>query len=121
MSFGFNKKERLTGREEINALFAQGESIYCYPFRILFIKSSEKQVYHRIMISAPKRNFKKAVDRNKIKRLIKESYRKNKDLLENTPSKYSIGLIYTPKSILSFSEINKHMVNTLKKLRDHIN
>ena len=74
----------------------------------------------QLLISVPKRNFKKAVDRNKIKRLVRESYRKNKSsLLDSRVSSEKqllIGLVYTGNTILPYAEIERKIILILQRL-----
>jgi ribonuclease P protein component, eubacterial len=66
------------------------------------------------MISVSRKNFKRAVDRNLIKRRIRESYRLNKNLLPEAP-KLVIAYIYTAKEILTFAQIQERLVKTLNR------
>jgi ribonuclease P protein component len=70
------------------------------------------------MISVSKKNFKRAVDRNLIKRRIRESYRLNKNLLPDSPL-YVIAYIYSAKEILTFAQIQERLVKTLNRF-DHV-
>ncbi len=69
---------------------------------------------HQVMISVSRRNFKRAVDRNLIKRRIRESFRLNKNLLPESP-KLVIAYIYTPREILTFAQIQERLVKTLNR------
>jgi ribonuclease P protein component len=73
---------------------------------------------HQVLISVSKRNFKKAVDRNLIKRRMRESYRLNKNLLPARP-KLLIAYIYTAKEILTFAQIQERLIKTLNRF-DHV-
>ena len=114
----FSKAERLSRKKHIQELFAKGSSFYLYPFKAIFLPSTgldpEPQV-HQILISVPKRNFKRAVDRNLIKRRVREAYRKNKSILSGT-EKLLIAYIYTAKEILTYAELERKLVSSLKKL-----
>lgn len=75
----FVKDERLSLQKEINYLFEQGLSFSIYPLRIVYLeKQTIEKVPASILISVPKKRLKHAVDRNRIKRLIRESYRLTK-------------------------------------------
>ena len=70
------------------------------------------------MISVSRKNFRKAVDRNRIKRRIRESIRSNKNLLPQDP-KLLIAYIYTAKEILTFAQIQERLVKTLNRF-EHV-
>lgn len=119
-----SKDERLKSRKSIKNLFDCGKIIYHYPYKVLFnFKENENTNYlAQIGISASKRNFKHAVDRNNIKRKIRESYRLNKHLLYNElkkrDQKLNFFVIYTAKQDLDFSVIHKEMKNLIVKIID---
>lgn len=123
----FSKDERLCSRTSIKDLFTNGTSFFKYPFKVIIKKNTdENELFHRILISVPKRSFKKAVDRNKIKRLIREAYRLNKEIvypqLEDKQHLLHIAFIYTAKSILPYKEIERKIVLILQtiKIRDEV-
>ena len=96
MSESFGKKEKLKSKKEIELLFAEGESIAKYPVRLVFKKASfEEDVAFKVGTSVSKRYFKKAVDRNRIKRLMRESYRKNKYIVANTTHQFTFMFLYS--------------------------
>ena len=72
-------------------------------------------------VSAPKRNFKKAVDRNRIKRLVREAYRLNKSILKiESDTPLAIMVIYTAKTIEPYSKIESSIVKVLELLNSKI-
>src|ERR1700761_3183650 len=78
----FPAAERLKSKKVIEELFKKGSSVYLYPFRLIYSTTPvEPQQYPQILVSVPKRNFKKAVDRNRLRRQIKEAWRLNKSLI----------------------------------------
>lgn len=112
--FGFPKAERLTGKKKIEELFQHGSSIFLHPFLAKYIESSEAT---RILISVPKKKFKRAVDRNQIKRRIREAYRLNKHLLlEEQDKHFHVAFIYQDANILPYSEIEEKLITLLKRL-----
>ena len=79
MNNTLGKKERLKSRKLIGRLFEEGTSIKNFPFRLVYIITDPISITSvKASFSVPKRNFKKAVDRNRIKRLIREAYRLEK-------------------------------------------
>jgi len=121
--FTFSKDERLHSKVLIEDLFANGKSFFNYPFKVIVTHTlSEKLPGVKVLISVSKRNFKKAVDRNQIKRLIREAYRKNKFLLTESANEkmliIHIAFIYTAKSILSYQEIERKIILILQTIKN---
>ena len=117
--FTFQKQERLHKEKLIQELFEEGSSFYLYPFKVLVKRNPDDSFpVHQVMISVSRRNFRKAVDRNLLKRRIRESFRLNKNLLPPTP-KFLIAYIYTAKEILTFAQIQERLVKTLNRF-DHV-
>ena len=113
--YSFSKAEKLTGKKRIEGLFKTGSSFYLSDFQVRHLLSQEEVKHHRILISVPKRYFKRAVDRNLIKRRIREAYRLNKGLVEHKATLY-IGFIYLSKQILTFHEIQDQLIRILSRL-----
>lgn len=114
------KRERLHGKSQISRLFTKGNTFYIYPFKVIYLtETSDEPERPKILISVSKKNLKKAVDRNKVKRLVREAYRTNKALLfEESRSSLLFGLIYTAKTILSYTEIEKKIILILHRLKE---
>lgn len=110
----FNKAEKLSKKKLIEELFQKGSYFYSHPFKVIYLKKSDVPVT-QILISVPKRNFKLAVARNKLKRRIRESYRLNKDKLYSSEA-YLIGYIYTSKELLNYNIIEKGVIKSIEKL-----
>ncbi|UII33549.1 ribonuclease P protein component [Fulvivirga ulvae] len=117
-SMTFKKSERLAHKKIIQELFTQGSSFYLYPFKVIF-RAGEDIPAHQILISVPKRSFKKAVLRNKLKRRIREAYRLNKHLLD-TSVKYQIAYIYTSKDLMEFNDIERKLIAVLERLKNQL-
>ena len=111
--FSFSKAERLCSRKAIDKLFAEGKSFTLFPLRILHLPQETNQV----LISVSKRRFKRAVDRNAIKRRIREGYRLNKHILPASGG-YAIGYIYLAKEILPSRSIHEKIKLSLLKIQD---
>ncbi|MEP1033849.1 ribonuclease P protein component [Ekhidna sp.] len=115
--YSFSKQEKLTGKKKIEGLFKNGSSFYLGDFQIRHQQTDEFGSY-QILISVPKRNFKRAVDRNLLKRRIREAYRLNKELLPNQANSNSlyIGFVYLSKQILTFQDIQAQLIKCLERL-----
>lgn len=121
----FKKAERLNSKKVIDRLFKKGSpettSVFGYPFRVLALREAEQAgALPVVLISVSKRNFKKAVDRNLIKRRIREAYRLNKHLLfgGETPNPPTyLAFVYVAKEILSFAELEKKMKFVLRQVK----
>jgi ribonuclease P protein component len=82
MKFTFGKQEKLKSRKLIEKLFDEGKSVKKFPVRLVYLQSSHTSDFPvQAAFSVPKRNFKRAVDRNRIKRLLREAYRHQKNTL----------------------------------------
>ena len=117
MSYSFSKIEKLKSKKQIEALFKEGKSISAYPLRIIYTKTEFKDdVQIKTAVSVSKRNFKKAVDRNHIKRLLRETYRLNKaDVFNNFTTQYALMILYIGKDKPEFKTLNTTMKKLLEK------
>ena len=117
----FRKEERLCSVKQIEQLYSQGSSFSFYPFRLIYSIVPEQDSPATIVISIPKRKFKKAVDRNTIKRRVKEVYRHSKadflypQLLEKN-IKIQLLLIYIGNEINTSINIRKKLNLALERL-----
>lgn len=117
--FSLKKSERLSRKKIIDTLFAEGESFFSYPLKVVFIQA-ELPVDYPVQagFSVSKRNFKKAVDRNLLKRRMREAYRLNKSIIcrLETKSQIAVMFIYSGKEIEDYQTIENGMLKALKKL-----
>ena len=113
MSQSFHKTERLKSKIIFDELIASGSTIKKHPFILVWKKLNVDQSYPiRIAFSVSKKRFPLAVDRNEMKRKIREAYRlKKSDIYANLSDNYAILLIYTTKE-----KINKDLLNNKLKL-----
>jgi ribonuclease P protein component len=117
----FKKGERLRSKKLIGDLFSKGNGFFVYPFKVIYVETSEKRAFPvEVLISVPKKRIKGAVKRNRIKRLVREAYRKNKGLLwdkmESRPSTLLLGLIYVADQEMTYHEIEKKIILILQRI-----
>ncbi|MDR3250274.1 MAG: ribonuclease P protein component [Tannerella sp.] len=115
----FPKSERLSLKKDIERLFDKGQSFMSYPLRIIYVsdfgESSSRQGVS-VLTSVPKRRFKSAVKRNRIKRLVREAYRLNKNTFPLCEKRLHIGFLYICNDILTYSDIEKAVIKALKTI-----
>lgn len=115
--FSLKKAERLSKKKLIQELFEKGSSFYLYPFKILHTPHPESDAAsHQILITVSARNFKRAVDRNRIKRRIREAYRTQKEVIQEKPSAGLFAFIYQAKELLPYTDIKRKVFSVLKKI-----
>ncbi len=115
------KSEKLCSEKEIAALFAHGKSFIKFPIRFVYSEPRELNIDGsrcKILTSVPKKRFKHAVDRNRVKRLMREAYRLNKINLTEVLGDRSISLafVYIDSELPSFERVEKSMKSALEKL-----
>lgn len=117
MPFSYPKEEKLKGKKIIDLLFSDGKSVGKYPLRLVYVKHDfEENVPLKMGVSVSKKYFKKAVDRNYFKRVLRECYRLNKHLLtENLEDKYCCMFFYQTKDRLTYPEINEKTIQLFEK------
>ncbi|MCI4641328.1 MAG: ribonuclease P protein component [Flavobacteriaceae bacterium] len=108
--------ERLKSKKIIEQLFASGEGFSVFPLRLVYLEVPVAKTPMQCAFSVSKRQFKKATDRNKIKRLLRESYRRQKPALYNKLQKPYHGMIlFNGKKIPTQEELDKNMEQLLEK------
>ena len=123
VEYTLGKKERLNSKTLIERLFLGGsKSFPAFPLRVVYmpVEPSEQDAAASILISVPKKRFKRAVKRNLVKRQVREAYRKNKhlllDALASRDKKLVIAFIWLDNNIHSSAEVEEKV----KKLLYHI-
>ena len=117
--FTYPKEEKLKSRKIIDLLFTKGQSVAKYPLRMAFIKADERDQIIQVGVSVSKKYFKKATDRNYIKRLLRECYRLNKPLLIQKITKpHAFMLLYQSKEKPSFEELNDKIIKLFEKFEE---
>lgn len=120
--FGFPRKEKLKSRKKIDELFLQGKRFVQLPVRVTYrFSAAGEESIVQIGVTASKKNFKNAVDRNRIKRLLREAWRLQKTgLVETLKQKGLSGevfFMYTDKTIAPFNTIMEAVNKSLTRLQ----
>jgi ribonuclease P protein component len=123
-SFSLQANAKLKSAVSISALFESGKTIYSKPLRGLWkFSPDDKDEAIKTAFSVSKRSFKKASDRNLLKRRMREAYRLNKTAIKLPESQNTLHLIiiYNHKELLPYGKIEEGMLNLLKRLHEDIN
>ncbi|WP_340064082.1 ribonuclease P protein component [Ascidiimonas aurantiaca] len=117
MNYHFSREEKLKSRKQIRALFTEGISVKEFPLKLIYLKvPSETPVALQAAFSVPKRNFSKAVKRNRIKRLMREAYRLQKPHFFNkVPTSYALMFLYIGRQEPDFKKLNLTMHALMEK------
>ncbi|WP_406844812.1 ribonuclease P protein component [Flavobacterium soyae] len=123
MNFTYPKNERLKSKTTIGLLFSEGKSVSKYPLRLVYRQAEAAyQGNTKVGVSVSKKYFKKAVDRNYFKRVLRETYRLNKHLLlDHLNQPYSFMLFYQTKDRLPYEEINTKTIQLFEKFVQQLN
>ena len=121
--FTLGKEERLKSRKQIELLFREGKKFSVTPFRVHYVFNKMASPPLQFGVGVGNKNFKRAVDRNRIKRLVREAYRLQKITLyqkvKEKKGQLNIFIIYTGKEIPEYREVFVQMNKILDKL-NHI-
>ena len=124
--YTFRKEERLCSRKYLDLLFKNGSSFLLYPFRVSYLFVDEPaDVKAQVVINVPKKRYKRAVDRNLLKRRIREAYRLNKEENFYTQLPTDKGLLlfsiqFVGKDKYEFVFIQKKLIATFKRFQNLI-
>lgn len=107
MEFTYSKQEKLKSKKLIEQLFAEGQSVSAFPLRLVYLGTTfDDAVIAKTGVSVSKRHFKKAVDRNRIKRLLREAYRLNKaSFFNNLSTQYAFMILYIGKEKPTYTQV----------------
>ena len=121
----FRKEERLKSKKIIDLLFEEGESFVDGPIRTIWLNAelnSSSPV--QVLIAVPKKNIAKAVQRNKIKRRMREAYRKYKHLLykslESADRTIALALVFTGRDVIAYTEVEEKIILSLRRLATEV-
>jgi ribonuclease P protein component len=122
MNFNYPKTEKLKSKTTIDLLFSDGKSVSKYPLRLVYnLGHLDETQKIKMGVSVSKKYFKKAVDRNYFKRVLRETYRLNKHLLlDNLDQSYVFMFFYQTKDRLTYEEINTKTIQLFEKFLEQI-
>jgi ribonuclease P protein component len=118
VSFSLKKHEILRSKKKIKELFDNGSSFFLYPYKVFFLPDPSLE-NNKVLFSVSKKYFKRAVDRNLIRRRMREAYRLNKNILKSNEKdslSKSIGLIYISKFKLPYIDIENKLKQVFVRL-----
>lgn len=125
-SFTFSKKEKLCSQKVIGELFISGNSFLSYPLKVIWKITSELTIASAVQaaFSVPKRNFKRAHDRNYLKRRMREAYRLHKqqlyELMNSKEEELALMIVYIGKEKVLYKELNIAIEKTINRLEKEI-
>lgn len=118
--FTLGKEERLKSQKQTELVFSEGKKFTLAPFRVYYLSIKDQLNVLQFGVGVSTKNFKKAVDRNRIKRLAREAYRLQKKILEKklieANSYLTVFFIYTGKELPEYKDINDKIGRVLNKL-----
>lgn len=120
----FGKDKRVTGRERVGRLFKDGKGFIAFPFRVSYLLCEREEQGAALLVSVPKRRLKRAVDRNRVKRLAREAFRLNQHLLQYDllPEGYGVdvALVYVKNEVASYKEVEAGVKKGLDMLNKRL-
>lgn len=119
--FTLSAQERIKSRKNIETLFRSGKAFFVYPYKVIYLFESDgNPTPLQFMVSVPKKQFKHAVDRNRIKRQIREAWRtQNIDLkhqIEEKKTTLQVAFLYQTKEMLPYSDLQKAILKAIGRL-----
>ena len=115
MDFSLPKKDIIRSKKDIEALLEKGETLFRYPLKAYF-RSGNGASAPRMIVSVPKRHFKRAVKRNRLKRLVREAFRLNRNMLEG--AEYDFLFVYLGKEMKDYGTVESSIREIFRQVRE---
>lgn len=113
----------MCGKKRIDRLFSTGDSVLAYPIRAVYILQEQAEAPVSVLVSVPKRHFKHAVDRNRMKRRIREAYRLNKHLLTDSLGEgqyLAVAFLWTNDVTADYPTVEAKMKKLLQRIGEQL-
>ncbi len=122
MKFTLGKNQKLKSRKAIAQLFIEGQSVKSFPIKMIYLPISEQEnTETKVAFSVPKRNFKLAVDRNRVKRLLREAYRLHQyEFFDENSQHYHIMFIYMSNKMPTYFEVESKLNKLFLKFKSSL-
>jgi ribonuclease P protein component len=119
--FSYGKAEKLKSRKLIEQLFSKGKTFIVFPIKVFYMPVDDKHDFRlKVGVGASSRNFKKATDRNRVKRLLREAYRTEKTLLlehvKINEQKLALFFLYVDKTLPEYNLVKSKMQLVIERL-----
>ncbi|MEO7264995.1 MAG: ribonuclease P protein component [Ferruginibacter sp.] len=118
-NYNFPKEQRLKSRKQIEQLFAEGKQFSVFPFKVFWLPVNKAETL-QVAVAVSSRNFKKATDRNRIKRQMREAWRLQKNKLDSLVLKnqqqFSVFILYTGKELPAYSMVSGKIKLVIERL-----
>lgn len=120
-AFSYSKAEKLKSRKQLEAIFREGKSLNAFPVKVFYqLHQQTEQPAVKAGVGVSSRNFKKAVQRNRIKRFLRECYRKEKEalhtLLQEHKYQLTVFFLYVDREMPQHLQLQEKMPQVLQKL-----
>lgn len=119
----YGKKEKLKSRKDLDALFNGGKSFLVFPVKVFYTYGDQTPAAVKTGVGVSSRYFKKATDRNRVKRLLREAYRTEKsplfETIEANAVSLNVFLLYVDKTLPEYDNLKKVMATVMQKLMQH--
>lgn len=123
--FSYNKREKLKSRKQLEALFTAGTIFIIFPLKIYYQEVEVQDNILKTGVGTSRKNFKKAVERNRIKRLLREAYRIEKpgllNYLQQNKKQIALFFLYIDKSLPAYDLLKEKMQQSIEKLIKNLN